>query len=48
MSDGSAKVRTFLYCAHSRASRFDMTTPNTDPLHGVTLEQILTLSLIHK
>ncbi len=47
MSDGSAKVRTFLYCAHSRASRFDMTTPNTDPLHGVTLEQILTVLVEH-
>ncbi|POQ08207.1 DUF2132 domain-containing protein [Pseudomonas syringae pv. avii] len=40
-------VRLFLAHLYSFASRFVMTTPNPDPLHGVTLEQILRALIEH-
>lgn len=43
----SAKVRTFRYRLFDQASGLTMTTPNSDPLHGVTLEQILKALVEH-
>jgi hypothetical protein len=47
MPKSSAKVRTFGHRLADQASGLTMTTPNSDPLHGVTLEQILKALVEH-
>jgi hypothetical protein len=47
MPKSSAKVRTFGHRLSDQASGLTMTTPNSDPLHGVTLEQILKALVEH-
>jgi hypothetical protein len=47
LPDASAKVRSSVTDHSHQASRFVMTTSTQDPLHGVTLEQILKALVEH-